>query len=143
MKRFLLALLLACTGIGAAHAWQPAREAEGELGEYIASLRTRGESAFVAECQLDDTLKAAVVFPIDSQAGNYFVIKDQIRPEYAYAITTGEIEVLGTSFRIRIVDPTVVDIDRQLATNLMSHPFHLRTPDKLDLIFTEQAPNSC
>jgi len=143
MRKLSLALVLACAGIQDASGWAPARNADGELGEFIASLRTRGESAFVAECSIDDTVKAAVVFPVDSQTGNYFVIKDQIRPDYAYAITTGEIEVLGSSFRIRIIDPTVVDLDRQLATNLMSHPFHLRTPDKLDLIFTEQAANSC
>ena len=143
MRGGFLAMLLACAGIQASYAWEPARNADGELGEYIASLRTRGESAFVSECQLDDTIKVVVVFPIDSQTGNYFAIKDQIRAEHAYAIATGEIEVLGSSFRIRFTDSIAIDIDRQLATNLMSHPFHLRTPDKLDLIFAEQALNRC
>ena len=143
MRRLSLAFVLACAFLGDARGWEPARNAEGELGDHITSLKAQSESAFVAECQIDDTIKAAVVFPIDSQTGSYFIIKDQIRPDYAYATTTGEIEVLGTSFRIRIFDSTVVDLDRQLATNLMGHPFHLRTPDKLDLIFTERALNGC
>ncbi|MGH6817132.1 MAG: hypothetical protein ACREC6_15650, partial [Hyphomicrobiaceae bacterium] len=143
MKRLWLMVLLWCAGIHAANAWEPARNAEGELGEFIALLKTSGNSAFVSECQLDDRSKAVVVFPIDSSTGRFFGIRDQIRADHAYAVATGEILVAGNSFRVRIDPSDVVDLERQLATNLMSYPFHLKTPDKLDTIFTEAAPMRC
>jgi hypothetical protein len=144
MSKRCLALLLSCAWTAPAGAWEPARNADGELGEYIAFHKVAGDSIFVSECQFEDSAKAVVVFPIDSGVGRFFFIQDQIRPDHAYAVYTGEVEVLGSSFRVRIdIDVDPMDSFRQLATNLMSFPFHLRTPDKLDLIFSEQALLRC
>jgi len=126
-------------------AWEPAQRAGGQLGEYLASLKDDRLPIFVSDCQLNDQIKAAIVFRSENTTVKFFLINDRGRSGTAIAGTVAELGVDKGAVTVLRGDwsPDDQQAFQQLIVNLIASPFLLLPPGRIDEIFTEPGQERC
>ena len=145
MRIALLAILITTFFARSALAWEGTKQADGVLGEFLSSLVKTNRAIFVTECKIDDHVKAILVFRAGYTIGDFFIIRDQIRPGYAYATTVGQVSIEGGSPALNWTNavPGDQELEGKLALGLTRYPFGFLPSGQAELILKEQATQVC
>lgn len=136
-----IAMALSVSAAWPAHAWNIPRSAYGIIDQYVQKLRTQGNAVFVSQCRADDHTKAILVFQAGSKSGDFFVVRDAIRPNVAFATASGQVTLDNGTTRVHTTESDQV-FDR-VALNLLSYRFSLLSADEASKIFADEAIASC
>ena len=100
--RSALPTLLAFISFAAVSLAAEVKPPAGVLAEYVQALKIGNTAVLVSSCQLDDRVKAMLIFRAGSTTGDFFV--NVHAPESTVAATQGQVTIEGGTFSIRWIN---------------------------------------
>src|SRR6267154_597777 len=119
----LLALLLeVCVGRVLA---QEAHSPAGVLGDYLKALKVEQQATFVSACQLNEHMKAVLIFKTGMTTGDFFIIAET--QAVVIATTQGQVSIRGGTPTLSWlnVSENERDLYKKFAIGLTSWTFEL------------------
>ncbi len=106
-------------------------------------MKVEQQATFVSACQLNEHMKAVLIFKTGMTTGDFFIIAET--QAVVIATTQGQVSIRGGTPTLSWlnVSENERDLYKKLAIGLTSWTFELVPADRIDSIYTDRVQGMC